>query len=85
MNFSRSDRGLLLYPELIDTPILFLNMDLRIHWSGINGIFLVVDILKEISGMIKEISDLNQIVTATASEQNIVAREISANILSVGD
>ncbi|MES9848139.1 MAG: hypothetical protein ABW145_07095 [Candidatus Thiodiazotropha sp.] len=85
MNFSRSDRGLLLYPELNDTPILFLNMDLRIHWSGINGIFLVVDILKEISGMIKEISDLNQIVTATASEQNIVAREISANILSVGD
>ncbi|PUB87313.1 MAG: hypothetical protein DBP02_01585 [gamma proteobacterium symbiont of Ctena orbiculata] len=70
---------------MIDTPILFLNMDLRIHWSGINGIFLVVDILKEISGMIKEISDLNQIVTATASEQNIVAREISANILSVGD
>lgn len=84
MIICRSNRGRLLRPELNAAPILFFKTDLCIHWSGINGIFLVVDVLNEITGMTKDISDLNQMVAAT-SEQSIVARDINGNIHSAGD
>ncbi|MES9861267.1 MAG: methyl-accepting chemotaxis protein [Candidatus Thiodiazotropha sp. LLP2] len=52
---------------------------------GIDQSSKVVDVLNEITGMITEISDLNQIVATAANEQSIVAQEISGNIHSVGD
>ncbi|MCU7803031.1 MAG: PAS domain-containing protein [Candidatus Thiodiazotropha sp. (ex Lucinoma borealis)] len=52
---------------------------------GIEQSGKVVDVLNEITGMITEISDLNQVVATAANEQSIVAQEISGNIHAVGD
>ncbi|MEW7994875.1 MAG: methyl-accepting chemotaxis protein [Candidatus Thiodiazotropha endolucinida] len=52
---------------------------------GIKQSSKVVDVLNEITGMITEISDLNQMVATAANQQSIVAQDISGNIHSVGD
>ncbi|MFI0457782.1 MAG: methyl-accepting chemotaxis protein, partial [Candidatus Thiodiazotropha endolucinida] len=52
---------------------------------GIEQSSKVVDVLNEITGMITEISDLNQMVATAANQQSIVAQDISGNIHSVGD
>ncbi|MEW8027454.1 MAG: methyl-accepting chemotaxis protein, partial [Candidatus Thiodiazotropha sp.] len=52
---------------------------------GIEQSSKVVDVLNEITGMITEISDLNQMVATAANQQSTVAQDISGNIHSVGD
>ncbi|MCU7905301.1 MAG: methyl-accepting chemotaxis protein [Candidatus Thiodiazotropha sp. (ex Epidulcina cf. delphinae)] len=52
---------------------------------GIEQSGKVVDVLSEITAMITEISDLNQVVATAANQQSIVAQGISSNIHAVGD